>query len=155
MLCPLIVAPRTERDLDPHRLLIAERGALDGEPADEAAAFREMAVVAGRPQWAHFRTAIASAMAAADLEAVARTEAAYAFVEDVDTIGDPYEGPALVIAGRQDSVVGYRDALRLVDRYARSTFAVLDVAGHSLIVERPAVVASLVADWLDRVEASG
>jgi pimeloyl-ACP methyl ester carboxylesterase len=153
LLCPLIVASRTERDLDPHRLLIEEPGMLDGEPMDEATAFLEGAVVAGRPQWAHFRTAIATAMAAADSDAVARTEAAYAFAEDVDTIGEPYDGPALIVAGRQDATVGYRDALRLVDRYARSTFAVLDVAGHSLVVERPAVVASLISDWLDRVEA--
>ena len=153
LLCPVIVAPRTERDLDPHRLLSEEPGILDGEPMDKATAFLEGAVVAGRPQWAHFQTAIASAVAAADSEAVSRTEAAYAFAEDVDTIGAPYDGPALIVAGRQDSIVGYRDALRLVDRYTRSTFVVLDVAGHSLMVERPAVVAALIADWLDRVEA--
>jgi pimeloyl-ACP methyl ester carboxylesterase len=147
------VASRTDRDLDPHQLLVEEPGMLDGEPMDQATAFLEGAVVAGRPQCAHFRTAIATAMAAADSEAVARTEAAYAFAEDVDTIGEPYVGPALIIAGRQDAMVGYRDALRLVDRYPRSTFVVLDVAGHSLIVERPAMIASLIADWLDRVEA--
>jgi len=54
--------------------------------------------------------------------------------------------------GRQDAVVGYRDHLPLVERFARSTFAVLDVAGHGLPADRPAVVEALVADWLDRIE---
>jgi pimeloyl-ACP methyl ester carboxylesterase len=153
LLCPLVLATRAERDLDPQRRVIEEPGVFVGEPVDRASAFLEGAVVAGRAQWDHFRTAIAPAMAAADAEAVARTEAAYPFAQDVDTIGDPFEGPSLIIAGRQDSVVGYRDARRLMERYVRSTFAVLDVAGHSLVVERPTVVRALIADWLDRVEA--
>jgi pimeloyl-ACP methyl ester carboxylesterase len=54
--------------------------------------------------------------------------------------------------GRQDAVVGDRDALRLRERFPRATLGVLDTAGHSLLFERPALVQALVADWLDRVE---
>jgi len=153
LLCPVIRATRTERDLDPHRVLIEQEVFLDGGASDQATTFLEVAVVTGRSQWAHFRKAIAPAMAAADPEAVARIEANYAFAEDVDASGDPFDGPALIVAGRQDSVVGYRDARRLMDRYVRATFVVLDVAGHLLLSERPAVIGALTADWLDRVEA--
>jgi pimeloyl-ACP methyl ester carboxylesterase len=79
-------------------------------------------------------------------------EAAYAFAVDVDRDAPPFDGPALIVLGRQDSVVGYRDALGLVDRFRRATVAVVDTAGHNLMSERPAVLAALVDDWLARVE---
>ena len=78
--------------------------------------------------------------------------ARYAFTTDVDAIGEPFDRPSLIVVGRQDSVVGYRDALRLVERFPRSTFAILDAAGHLLEGERPALFAALVDDWIDRVE---
>ena len=55
--------------------------------------------------------------------------------------------------GRQDAVVGYRSALALIEDYPRATVAVLDRAGHSAPWEQPALLGSLVRDWLDRVEA--
>jgi pimeloyl-ACP methyl ester carboxylesterase len=154
LICPVVLATREERDLDPHRTLVTEPGSVD-QPDDELdELFRSIAVVAGPAQRAYVRDVIAPAAAAADPATLDRLEAAYAFPEDIDTVGPPFEGPSLVIAGRQDSVVGFRDALRLVGRFPRATFAVLDVAGHALLAERPTVVATLVDDWLDRVERS-
>ena len=60
--------------------------------------------------------------------------------------------PALVVAGRQDRLVGYRAAFDALATLPRATFAVLDVAGHNLQIERPAPLEALVQDWLDRVE---
>lgn len=64
----------------------------------------------------------------------------------------PFERPSLVVAGRQDSVTGYRDAWTVLEHYPRATFAVLDRAGHGLEPEQPAVFRALMVDWLDRVE---
>jgi pimeloyl-ACP methyl ester carboxylesterase len=60
--------------------------------------------------------------------------------------------PVLFVLGRQDSVVGYRTAVELMDHYPRATVAVLDRAGHILPWEQPAVFNALIRDWLDRVE---
>ena len=57
----------------------------------------------------------------------------------------------MIVAGRQDWIVGYRDQWRLVERYPAATFAVLDVAGHNLQFERPELFGALLRDWLDRV----
>jgi len=154
LICPVVLAPRDLRDLDPHRTLITDRP-HDDEPNDEIDAMtRSIAVVDGPAQRAYIRDVIAPAAAAADPATVERLEAAYAFAEDVDAVGPPFQGPSLIIAGRQDSVVGYRDAVRMLERFPRATFAAVDVAGHNLLAERPAVVAALVADWLDRIERS-
>jgi pimeloyl-ACP methyl ester carboxylesterase len=62
--------------------------------------------------------------------------------------------PALILLGRQDAVVGYRDAWRIIENYPRATFAILDRTGHFLTVEQQALYSTLVNEWLDRVEES-
>jgi pimeloyl-ACP methyl ester carboxylesterase len=64
-----------------------------------------------------------------------------------------YERPALIVAGRQDSVTGYAEQYTLLPHYPRATYAVLDVAGHNLQLEQPGLFAALVNEWLDRVAA--
>jgi len=58
----------------------------------------------------------------------------------------------LILAGRQDPTVGYRGAWGLIDEFPRASYAVVDLAGHHLgRIERPALFAALVADWLERM----
>jgi pimeloyl-ACP methyl ester carboxylesterase len=152
LIVPVIIATHTDRDIPEPLLLAEEPDVLEGVGPVDAAAFREGAVIIDRASWDYVRTTILPSMAAADNEANEAIAAAYAFATDVDAIGEPFEGPSLIVAGRQDSVVGYRDSIRLVERYPRSTFAVLDAAGHMLEGERPGLLAALVDDWLDRVE---
>lgn len=59
--------------------------------------------------------------------------------------------PTLVICGRQDEVVGYRDSLRLLELYPRSTFAILDRGTHGLPIDETGVFEALVRDWMFRV----
>jgi pimeloyl-ACP methyl ester carboxylesterase len=70
---------------------------------------------------------------------------------DVDA-APPFEKPTLILVGRQDGMVGYRDAWEILENYPRSTFAVLDRAGHNLQIEQETLFNALVNEWLDRVE---
>jgi pimeloyl-ACP methyl ester carboxylesterase len=63
-----------------------------------------------------------------------------------------FEKPSLIITGRHDDVVGYRDSLRLLDIYPRATFVALDRGVHLLPVDEGDLVQSLVLDWLRRVD---
>ena len=62
-----------------------------------------------------------------------------------------FDKPSLIIAGRQDSVSGYLDAMDLMAKFDRATLAILDTAGHGLAWERPEVFTALVRDWLARL----
>jgi pimeloyl-ACP methyl ester carboxylesterase len=73
----------------------------------------------------------------------------------VDVSSSTFSGPTLIVAGRRDSVVGYLDAVALLEGYPRAALAVLDDAGHALMHERPDVLAALVGDWLDRAGSAG
>jgi pimeloyl-ACP methyl ester carboxylesterase len=90
---------------------------------------------------------------AADWSFLARLEANYLFTGDAGRPGTPFEQPSLILAGRQDSRVGYRSAARLVEELPRATLAVIDLAGHHLgRIERPMLFQALVRDWLERLE---
>jgi pimeloyl-ACP methyl ester carboxylesterase len=71
---------------------------------------------------------------------------------DVTTLDRSFEYPTLIVTGRQDNVIGYRDAWSTLEAYPRATFAVLDRAGHFLgLAEQRDLFSTLVCDWLDRV----
>ncbi|MEH6942226.1 alpha/beta fold hydrolase [Bacillus sp. JJ722] len=59
-----------------------------------------------------------------------------------------FDKPSLIVVGRQDAVVGYKDALPLIDLYTRASFAVVDTAGHNLQIEQPNVLNELLKNWL-------
>jgi len=63
-----------------------------------------------------------------------------------------FDKPTCILTGRQDNAVGYSVAYKILDRFPRATFAVLDCAGHSLQIENEPTFAQLVKDWIWRVE---
>ena len=75
----------------------------------------------------------------------------YSFSFNVDKLERPFDKPSLMLAGRQDTSVGYSDLLQIVKNYSRGTFAILDRAGHSLQIEQEVVFNGMVNEWLDRV----
>lgn len=75
----------------------------------------------------------------------------YAFSFDLAAAEKSFARPVLIVAGRQDTTVGYRDAWDILESYQRATFAVLDRADHVWPVESPDLLAALVDDWLMRI----
>ena len=71
----------------------------------------------------------------------------------LDSPDSKFLAPTLIVCGRQDDAVGYRDSLRLLELYPRSTFAVLDRSTHGLPVDETEtnVFDALVRDWVVRV----
>ncbi len=70
----------------------------------------------------------------------------------LDDEGAKFFAPTLIMCGRQDESVGYRDSLRLLDLYPRSTYAVLDRGTHGLPTGEATVFEALVRDWIIRVD---
>ena len=86
------------------------------------------------------------------LARIRESSANYAFSFNVDDMTEPFPAPSLIITGRQDAVVGYRDAWNILDNYPRATYVVLDRSGHLREEENPDLVRVLIHEWLDRVE---
>jgi pimeloyl-ACP methyl ester carboxylesterase len=152
---PMIVADDAKRILPKH-ITIAPDPDLMGElqPAD-AELMADLAVVQSRriADALHEQQPSAEDVGDTDYQARIRNDPRrYAFSFEVDDVAEPFAAPTLIIAGRQDSVVGYRQAWEVVENYPRATFAVLDRAGHLLEMEQEEVFRVLVGEWLDRVE---
>jgi pimeloyl-ACP methyl ester carboxylesterase len=137
LVCPLLAGVR---DIPEHRAVIATE-----ELGDEG--FRSYFVVQTPAMLDRYQRYVAPAIPLADQAAMERIGERW----ELDaTEGPAYPGPTLIVAGRQDSTVGYAAAAGLLDYYPRATLAVLDGAGHALPHEQPRLLAGLLDDWLAR-----
>ena len=123
---------------------------MDESDANE---FVSMAAIQTLRNWERFRDEILVALKVADAAYLERLRSqGYPFSFDVDSPREQYDKPVLMVAGRQDTSVGYRDAWSIIENYPRATLAVLDSAGHNLQIEQAQVFTALVLEWLDRVQ---
>ena len=111
-----------------------------------------MAVVQSQKVLDRFNADIIPAAKLFDPELGPKLRAKYAYSFEVDKLAEPFGGPTLILAGRQDGEGGYQDAWDILENYPRATFAVLDRAGHLLGIEQEGLFTTLVTEWLDRVE---
>jgi pimeloyl-ACP methyl ester carboxylesterase len=150
---PMIVGegPPNGGDRPPaHQVLVRDPATPPIEP-DEAL-WSAVAVVQTPLTLATFRAVTKPGLGSGDAafrERVAASGWAFSFPLDAP---EPCEAPALILAGRQDGMTGYRAAWSLLEVFPRATFAVLDRAGHALAAEQDALFRALVGEWLDRVE---
>ena len=75
----------------------------------------------------------------------------YTFSFDVDAKLKTFPRPSLIVTGRQDHIVGYRDAWNIINKFPRASYVVVDRMGH-IMEEKDALISVLMNDWLDRVE---
>lgn len=93
-----------------------------------------------------FKDAVVPSLGRFDGDAVERIMSEWRLDPDPDET--PTHAPTLIVTGRHDSWVGFREQMALVDRYPRASYLVLADSGHALPHERPDLLAALLSDWL-------
>lgn len=156
LICPVVVAERGKRELPQRSVVVKDEAFLASLGGADADAFTSNFVVQNRLTWQRFQEELLPGIRRADqafLEGIAHR---YALSFDPDALSRPFARPVLVLTGRQDSDVGFRDQWRMLESYPRVTFAMLDRAGHGLLIEQPGLLTCIAREWLDRVvEVSG
>lgn len=71
-----------------------------------------------------------------------------AFSYDVDNTDKPFSQPCLIITGKQDTEVGYKDQFDLMRNFTNSTYLAVNRAGHNLQIEQPGIFKDTVKNWL-------
>lgn len=74
-----------------------------------------------------------------------------AFSFDVDALDVSFMKLCLIVVGKQDTEVGYKDQFKLLEKYPNATYCVLNRAGYNLQIEQPELFQSIVKNWLKDV----
>ena len=143
LLCP--VAERS-RNLPDHHVVRQDAEAYDELEPDQRVGFEEYFVVCTPATARRYRDHVLPGTRLVDETALERIFAGWT----VDVGSGTFAAPTLITAGRRDSVVGYSDAVALLEHYPHATLAVIEDAGHALIHERPELLAAFLSDWLKR-----
>ena len=155
LLAPLVEADPAGRDVPGQVVLREDAALLASLDPDDAREYAEIAVEQTPEGWALFREHALPGLRSYRPEVIERLRARYALTAEPETYSRPFFRPTLLVAGRQDHVVGHRPATALMDRhYPHATTAVLDRAGHNVHLDQPALTAALLQDWLARMDAS-
>ena len=145
LLCP--IAERSGNVPDHDVVRQAAQAYDELEPALWAG-FDEYFVVRTSATARRYRDHVAPGTTLVDQAALGRIFAGWT----VNVGSDTFFAPTLIVAGRRDSIVGYSDAIELLERYPHASLAIIEGAGHALMHERPELLAALVGDWLDRTQ---
>lgn len=152
LICPVIIADHKKRTLPKHIVLEKEESLII--PKDDFGEnFKDFTVIQNKAILERYLNEICEGVKLADVKFLERiANNGYEFSSNSFDEMSSFDKPSLFIMGRQDSVVGYKDAWNILDKFPRTTFAVVDKAGHNLQIEQKILFDSLVKDWLNRVE---
>ena len=153
LICPVIVADNKKRNVPEHVVLVKDNKLLSKLEPEDAEDFNSMVVVQSEKIYERWEKELISGVDIADDRFLVKLqENGYEFFFDVDKINKKFDKPTLIIVGKQDSCVGYKDAWSILKNFPRATFAVLDRAGHNLQIEQDRLFNSLTNEWLIRVD---
>ncbi|MTD13558.1 alpha/beta fold hydrolase [Nakamurella sp. YIM 132087] len=138
LICPLLPGAR---DVPAHHAVPG-----GSEIGDDG--FRDYFVVHTPEMLERYREFVEPAADLVDQEVMQRIGGKWEITGDLP----PYPGPALLVAGRRDSTVGWAATADLAQQWPGATLAVLDHAGHALPHEQPELLRALIGEWLARVE---
>ncbi|KAJ6104989.1 hypothetical protein N7486_003678 [Penicillium sp. IBT 16267x] len=155
---PLIEPKDNMRDLDPFNPLVANEQLMSNMSAEDRTLLGN--VLVQTPAYVKtlktkYEKAYLPAEKAADkkvLDPIRADPSRYHLPLSLDDESAKFFAPTLLVCGRQDESVGYRDSLRLLELYPRSTYIVLDRGTHALPIDETRVFEALVRDWIVRVD---
>ncbi|HNR15278.1 MAG TPA: alpha/beta hydrolase [Chitinophagaceae bacterium] len=142
-----------KRAVPEKKVIVSNKALLDTiTNATAKGAFSQVAVVQEPAIYERTKTEIIDPISLANQKFLLRfTGKNYEFSFNPDSLSKPFDKPSLILAGRQDHITGYYDNWKYFQNYTRTSFVILDRAGHNLHIEQSELFTSLVKEWLRRV----
>jgi pimeloyl-ACP methyl ester carboxylesterase len=150
LICPVIGFRRKGRQLPDFRLWERDEALVSSLDPDEFKTIDQFLTIQTKPVWERFKQEINPSLALSDsglMEQIRDTE----FSFEVDTLESPFDNPCLILLGRYDVAVGYKDAWNVYDNFSDATLVVLGRSGHCLQMEQPSLFEIHVRTWLDQI----
>jgi pimeloyl-ACP methyl ester carboxylesterase len=149
-ICPMVIPTIEKRTLPKHEIIKKDNSFLEKLSENEKEDFSSISVILDEYNWNRYKEEVLSGCQISDEAFLTKLKSQYVYTRDLDRT--TFDRPSVFLLGKQDSMVGYKDAYNLLDYYPRASFAILDTAGHNLQIEQTHLFNSLINEWLDRVE---
>jgi pimeloyl-ACP methyl ester carboxylesterase len=151
LIVPLIVPDPKKRALPKRSILKEDPELWKSMTPEQKEEFKKIAVIATKQTWDQYLSVIVPGVKRGDKPFLDKFFATgYPLSWGVDDVVKPYEFPTLIITGKFDDSVGYRDAWSILENFSRGSFVVLDEAGHMLPIEKEELFVGLVDEWIGR-----
>lgn len=147
LLCPLVYPGTRQGRVEPLKVIKRDDDFLSTLTKEQYDSFTYMNVVLTKSVYERYSKDIMPAIEIQDryfLDEV--LDGSYSF--DVDEIEQPFEFPCLIVVGKQDTEVGYKDQFNLIKNFPNATYCAINGAGHNLQLEQPELFESIVKQWL-------
>ena len=149
LLCPAVYPGYRKGNVPPLQVIERDNKFMESIDKDERAYFENMNIVQNQRTWELYKRDIVDVMSNDNHFLSEVLDGAFTY--DVDKLEEPFNKPSLILVGRQDTEVGYKDQFTLLDNYPRASFVVLDKAGHNLQIDQEELFCCVVKEWIDRV----
>lgn len=151
LICPVVVGDSKKRNLPKNLSIIKDDDFISGLNEQDSQAIKSL-VIQNKETLKNFKEMFAEfKYMDSDFYNSIKEKGKYEYSFDINEITQPFDSPTLVILGRQDTIVGYKDALELVDYYTNGSFVLLAQGGHNLQAEQKEVFTTLVKKWLGEI----
>lgn len=147
LLCPLIYPGTRQGRVEPLKVIKQDNVFLNTLTKEQYDSFTYMNVVLTKSVYERYSQDIMPAIEIQNryfLDEVLDGSCSF----NVDELKQPFEAPCLIIAGKQDTEVGYKDQFDLIKNYPNATYCAINGAGHNLQIEQPELFQSIVKQWL-------
>lgn len=152
LLAPVVDPIIANRNLPQQQVMNHDPALLATLSAADAESYCELAVFQSKDNWQRFQRAALPGIRAAQQVAMDKLAQCYQLPDFSDDVFADFYQPVLIVAGKQDWVVGYRDQWELAQYLNHATYAVLDCAGHNIHLDQPHAVKSLLGAWSKQIQ---
>lgn len=152
LLVPVVYPDSTQRTLPTGIQPVVDQDLLERLDPEERDWFTRFATIQTESTWLRFEHLVLPGLKAVNQAANERLLARYTLDPlPGDRLSD-FGKPVVIVAGRQDGIVGYDDQWALAHQLPHATYALIDGAGHLAQLEEPRIVFELIRDWAGRVQ---
>lgn len=150
LICPMVEPDHTKRLLPEKDVTVFDMDYLETLSSRERKSFCEYAVIGNRQTYHQYEKDVVSGLKLADNAFLGELSKKYGYsfsLEEAFTAAN-LQTPVLILAGKQDVCVGYEDLYAFSRYLPRSSFMLIDQAGHNLQIDQADLFSLIALNWL-------
>lgn len=150
---PVVEPISAMRKLPAHKVMVEDKAYSATLLSSELDEIRELNAVINAYVVDRQRIEIDESLVLGDVEFMDEYQAkGYKASFNVDANNAQFDKPVVIMAGKQDSVVGFEDQYALSLKFPRSTYVAVDCAAHAMHIEQAELFNAVFKRWIGEFE---